>query len=118
MKVTSPTFLFFIMLILIYPVSAETVTIDLTDLDLTKNFKILVYNATGEKVGELESGGNITINSSSDYVFIVKPTEQSWFTDPLLAIEYLRLTIPIYLNYILFLVTFLAGLYLISRIGR
>lgn len=114
---TSPTFLFFILL-LIYPVAAENVTIDLTDLDLTKNIKILVYDATGKKVGELESGGNITINSSSDYVFVIKPQESSIFSDPLLAIEYLKLTIPIYLNYILFLVAFLAGLYLITRLVR
>lgn len=115
MKLITSSLLLLILLTLMVPVSAGNVSIDLTDLDLTKNIDILVYDHTGERVGEYQTGENFTLNSSQSYIFVVKPQESSIFSDPLLAIEYLKLTLPIYLNYILFLVAFLSGLYLVSR---
>jgi len=68
---------FIILLMLIslsYPASADSnVTVDLTDLDLTKNVKILVYNHSGERIGEYTSGDNFTLDygQSQSYIFVI-----------------------------------------------
>lgn len=119
MKASSIISLIFLIFLISLPVvQAEDFRIDLTDVDFTKNFEILVYNSTGKYVGSLKDDGNITLNSTADYMFVVKPTAQSWFTDPLKSIEFLRLIIPIYLNYFLFLVAFICGLVLLKRLVR
>jgi hypothetical protein len=103
-----------------YEMLYNDIHIDVTDLDLTKNVKIILYNHTGQRLGEYESGENLSldISKSTSYIFVIKPQESSIFSDPSLAIEYLRLALPIYLNYILFLIAFLAGGYLVVRILR
>jgi len=103
-----------------YEMLYDDVYIDVTDLDLTKNVKIILYNHTGQRLGEYVTGDNISldISKSTSYIFVLKPQESSIFSDPLLAIEYLKLTIPVYLNFILFLVAFLAGAYLVVKLFR
>jgi hypothetical protein len=121
LKLTIFSFLLCI-LIMVIPVSAadnnttETINISLSDMDLSQNTKIIVHGPNGNLVGEYNSTDTITLDQSKDYVFIFKPSEQSWFNDPFKAIELLKLEIPTAVSMLLFVVTAVGGLAFVFRI--
>ncbi len=80
--------------------SALAVTITFSDLNLQKNTKILIYDYSGNLVGEYNTTDTIELNGSS-YIFVLKPSEASWFTDPWQTIEFLKASAPIMLSYAL-----------------
>ena len=102
------------------PAAAENVTITLSDLQLIKGTKIVVYDHLGNYVGEYNTTDTITLNlnDSISYIFVFKPTEQVWFQNPLNALELFKASIPPMLSYLLFAVVIICGGYLLTRIFR
>jgi hypothetical protein len=114
--------LFFFILGLLCTICISTcnaqVTITFSDLNIQKGIKILIYNATGNLIGEYNTTDTVTLNTTQDYVFILKPTEQAWFSDPFQAIELFKASIPTMLSYLLFVVVIVSCGYLFVRIFR
>jgi len=96
--------------------SVQALNITLSDLSIQKGIKILVYTADGTLVGEYNTTDTIELNPNMDYIFVLKPSEQAWFSNPFQAIELFKASVPTMLSYALFLVTILAGGYLIVRV--
>ena len=96
--------------------SAQAQNITLSDLSIQKGIKILVYTADGTLVGEYNTTDTIQLDPAKDYIFVLKPSEQSWFSDPFQAIELFKASVPTMLSYALFFIAILAGGYLIVRI--
>lgn len=116
-----PGFILFLILIasasLVFPASAD-ISITFADLNLIKGVKVLVYNNTGSLQGEYNTTDTATLNASQNYIFILKPTEQAWFMDPMNALELFKATIPVALSYLLFAVVVVATGFLVTRIWR
>lgn len=113
--------LFYLFLSLfIVAVNAENVTITLSDLNIQKGVKIIVYDYQGKLVGEFNTTDTITLNTlnASSYIFVLKPSEQSWFSNPFQAIELLKVSAPIILSYLLFAAVIVGLGYLLVRIFR
>jgi len=117
-----PGLILFLILIanasLIIPASAADITITFSDLTIIKGIKVLVYNNTGALQGEFNTTDTATLNSSQNYIFILKPSEQAWFSDPMNAIELFKATIPVALSYLLYAVVVVATGYLLTRIWK
>lgn len=109
-----------ILIFLAVPAAAENVTITLSDLHLIKGTKIVVYDHTGEYIGEYNTTDTITLNlnNSSSYIFVLKPTEQVWFQNPLNALELFKASVPPLLSYVLFFAVIVGAVYVIYRIFR
>ena len=106
---------FLIFLALILPANAVTITF--SDLNIQKGTKILVYDYKGNFIGEYNTTDTITLNDSS-YVFVLKPLEQSWFSDPWQAIELLKVAAPVMLSYALFVGVIFGLVYILTRVFR
>ncbi len=111
-------FLFLLVLILISTVPANAVTITFGDLNIQKGVKILIYNSTGGLIGEYNTTDTVSLNSSGSYIFILKPSEQVWFTNPLNALELFKTLTPAVLSYLLFAMVIIGTGYLITRVLR
>lgn len=101
-------------------VSAVNVTISLSDLNLQNGQKILVYDYQGNFVGEFNTTDTVILNTlkATSYIFVLKPSEQSWFSNPFQAVELLKATAPVILSYLLF-ATVIVGLgYILVRVLR
>lgn len=111
---------FLILFLGVIPAAAENVTITFSDLQLIKGTKIVVYDHLGNYVGEYNTTDTITLdlNDSKGYIFVLKPTEQVWFQNPLNALELFKASIPPMLSYLLFAVVIICGGYLLTRIFR
>jgi|Deesub1362A_J573_1020465.scaffolds.fasta_scaffold00609_5 hypothetical protein len=97
------------------------VFIAFSDLDLTKDVKILVYKVTdkGHKfIGEFNSTDSIKLRDNESYIFVFKPSEQVWFQNPLNAIELFTLTTPSILAFFLFFIVIVSSAWLITRLFR
>jgi len=114
-------FSFFVVVVLIgwcSVVEAENVSITFSDLNLQKGTKILVYNATGHLLGEYNTTDTVILNSTQDYIFVLKPSEQVWFQNPLNALELFKVSVPAFLSYLLFAVVIVGTGYLVTRVLR
>jgi len=73
------------------PVSANSVTITFSDLNiLQKDTKILVYDSTGNFIGEYNTSDTVTLDANSSYIFVLKPSGGDWFSNPFNAIELVK----------------------------
>ena len=106
----------FIFLILICLGTVQAQNITFSDLNIQKGIKILVYTSTGQLIGEYNSTDTIQLNTSKDYIFVLKPSEQSWFSDPFQAIELFKASVPTILSYALFFLVILATVYLAVKV--
>lgn len=115
-----PFLIFLLSFVTITTAHAQDITISLSDLNLQKGIKILVYDYQGKFVGEFNSTDTIMLNSSNatSYIFVLKPSEQSWFSDPLYALELLKASAPTILSYLLFGGVIFALVYLIASLRR
>jgi len=112
--------LFFILIfssVIIIPASAD-IDVTFADMNLVKGVKVLVYTANGTMIGEYNTTDTVTLLPTTSYVMILKPTEQSWFSNPLNALELFKALIPTALSYLLFAVVVVATGYLVTRIWR
>lgn len=116
-------FSFFILCVLVfalaYPVSADDVSITFADLNIIHGVKILVYNETGQFVGEYNSTDTTTFPATNhSYVFILKPTDQSLFTSPAGTIQVLSAYLPLTINYLIAGVFIIGIAYAVSRLWK
>ena len=107
-----------ILILISIPANAQNVTITFSDLNIQKGVKILIYNSTGSLIGEYNTTDTVILNASQSYIFILKPSEQAWFTNPLNAIELFKASVPTFLSYLLYAVVIIGTGYLITRIFR
>jgi hypothetical protein len=72
--------------------------------------------ANGSKlVGQTNSTGSLQLDTSSDYVFIIRPAEDVWFQNPLNALELLKLEMPVFLTYLLWAFVIVGGFYVVYK---
>ncbi len=105
-------------LLLVYPAAAADVSITFADLNIIKGVHILIYNNTGSFMGEFNSTDTATIDSAQSYIFVLKPTSQSWFTSASGTIDVLGAYLPITVNYMIAGVFILGIAYAISRMWK
>ncbi|EHQ36454.1 hypothetical protein [Methanoplanus limicola] len=101
------TVLLFTLLIsaLSIPVMAEDdIVITFSDLDFDKSTEILIYDGTGELVRETNTSGTVSLNQSYSYLFVFKPSEKTWFSDPFQSLEFLKIQMPTYVAYLIWIV--------------
>ena len=101
-----------LILAIISPVSADNVTITFSTVDFDTNQEILVYNSAGEFIGEYSMDDTFDLNVSYSYLFIYRPTTQSWFSNPLNSIEFIGIQMPVFLSYLVWVVA-IVGIILI-----
>jgi hypothetical protein len=106
------------LLAVVYISEAQNVTITFSDLDLTKDQKILIYNSTGHLVGEFNATDTVQLDVNNSYIMVIKPSEASWFSDPWQAINLLKATVPTYLSYLIFGIGAISGVLLLVRLFR
>ncbi|WP_456478196.1 hypothetical protein [Geoglobus ahangari] len=113
-------FLFLIVTAFTATAGAVNVTVTFSDLNLQKGLKVLVYDYQGKLIGEFNTTDTLILNTlnATSYIFVLKPTEQSWFSDPFKAVELLKVSAPVVLSYALFGVVIFGLGYLVSRIVR
>lgn len=106
-KITPILFLLVILSSCIIPASAsENVTINFADMELSKDTKIIIHSPTNTNdsyIGEYNATDEVTLDANHDYVFTFKPSEQTWFNNPLNAIELLKKEMPTAMSYLLFI---------------
>jgi len=101
---------------------AGNVDISFSDLDPLSNaeFWLYGYNETSGEMSLLQRvtlNDTLTLPDNSSYIMVYRPTELSWFNDPLNSIEILFLSIPRAILMGLFLATFLCVVYLFYRMS-
>ena len=101
---------------LIANVEAQNITITFSDLNLVKGAKILVYSANGNLIKELNTTDTIELQANQSYIFVLKPSEQVWFSNPFQAIELLKASFPSMLSYALFFVVIISSAYIIKKV--
>lgn len=109
MKLIHTVLLFTLLIsVLSVPVMAEDdVLITFSDLDFDKSTEILIYDGTGELVRETNTSGTVSLNQSHSYLFVFKPSEQIWFSDPFQSLEFLKIQMPTYVSYLVWIVAVL-----------
>ncbi len=107
-------FFFFLIISLALIQPGAAVKITLADLNIVKGVSIDVYNNTGAFQGEFNTTD--TIDVTSDSVFILKPTEQSWFSNPLNAISLFEVAFPTFLGYLVWFVIVLGSAWLCMKV--
>lgn len=118
---TKPYYLLFLVLVvtlLAQPVYAENVTVSFSDLQMGRNLNIQVYQPTvtgAEMIGELNSTGSIVLNTDYDYMFVIKPTDDVWFQNPMNGLELLKAEMPVYLTYLMYVFVLFGGFYVVFR---
>jgi len=105
-----------IVFLILFLGTVNALNITLSDITLGKQIKVLVYDSKGNLVGEYNSTDTITLNTTSDYIFVFKPSSSDWFNNPLNALELFKLSVPPTLSYVLFLSVILATVYLIKKV--
>ena len=113
-------FLFLIVFGIIASASATNVTVTFSDLNIQKGLKILVYDFQGNLVGEFNTTDTVILNTfnATSYIFVLKPSEQSWFSDPFQAVELLKVSAPVVLSYLMFGIVIVGLAYLLARALR
>ncbi|WOF16819.1 hypothetical protein F1737_09010 [Methanoplanus sp. FWC-SCC4] len=96
----------------------DDIKITFTDLDFNKNTEIIVYDGTGELIKETNTSGTISLNSSYSYLFVFKPSEQTWFQNPLNSLEFLSVQMPTYIAYALWFAVILGSIVIVGRIFK
>ena len=110
--------LFFISLVAL--ANAQNVTITLSDLNIQKGIKILVYDYQGKFIGEYNTTDTITLNltNASSYVFVIKPSEQAWFSNPFNSLELFKAWFPTFLSYLPHFLVVVGSILIIFRALR
>ena len=113
-------FLFLIITAFTATAGAVNVTVTFSDLNLQKGLKVLVYDYQGKLIGEFNTTDTLILNTlnATSYIFVLKPTEQSWFSDPFQAVELLKVSAPVVLSYALYGGVVVGLAYILSRIFR
>ena len=113
-------FLFLIVTAFTATAGAVNVTVTFSDLNLQKGLKVLVYDYQGKLIGEFNTTDTLILNTlnATSYIFVLKPTEQSWFSDPFQAVELLKVSAPVVLSYALYGGVVVGLAYILSRIFR
>lgn len=101
---------------------AGNVDISFSDLDPLSNaeFWLYGYNETSGQMSLLQRvtlNDSISLPDNSSYVMVYRPTEISWFNDPMNSIEILFVTVPKAILLGLFLAVFLCVVYLFYRMS-
>lgn len=112
------THLIFFVLLISFISTASATNVTFADLNIVKGVGILVYNSTGTLIGEYNSTATASLDSTSDYVFVLKPTEQSWFSDPLNAINLFTVLLPPMMSYLLWVVVIVGTVYIVTRLWK
>jgi len=109
MKLIHTVLLFTLLIsVLSVPVMAEDdVLITFSDLDFDKSTEILIYDGTGELVRETNTSGTVSLNQSYSYLFVFKPSEKTWFSDPFQSLEFMKIQMPTYVSYLVWIVAVL-----------
>lgn len=98
--------------------AADNITISFSDLQLGRNIDIEVYQPTASGavlVAQTNSTGSLLLDTGSDYVFIIRPTEDVWFQNPMNALELMKLQMPTMLSYLLWFVAVFGGVYVVYK---
>jgi hypothetical protein len=74
---------------------------------------ILVYNSTGQLFGVINSTSTVELNSSQDYIFVLKPPQLNPFDDP--ADWFVNNVIPLVKNNAAVLIVMAFGIGLLGR---
>ena len=98
--------------------AAAAVDITFSDLQIVKGVSIIVYNSSGSLVGEYNTTSSLSLPDSAGYVFVVKPTEQSWFSDPVNTIQLFTIWLPPMLSYLTWLVVIVGTVFIVSRLWK
>lgn len=101
-----------LLLTTVSPCMAEEVTITFSTVDFDTNQNILIYDSTNEFVSENTTTDTITLNASRSYLFIFRPTSQTWFENPLNTINLMIVHLPTFLSYLLWVAVILCILIL------
>ncbi|ETA67391.1 hypothetical protein MettiDRAFT_0815 [Methanolobus tindarius DSM 2278] len=104
--------------LLIPSAAADNISISFSDLQLGRNIDIEVYQPTAGGavlVAQTNSTGSLQLDTSSDYVFIIRPTEDVWFQNPMNALELMKLQMPTMLSYLLWFVAVFGGVYVVYK---
>ncbi|AIY91118.1 hypothetical protein [Geoglobus acetivorans] len=119
-KLAKALIILFFVISAISVASAVNVTVTFSDLNLQKGLKVLVYDYQGKLIGEFNTTDTLILNTlnATSYIFVLKPTEQSWFSDPFKAVELLKVSAPVVLSYALYGGVVVGLAYLMSRFFR
>jgi hypothetical protein len=122
MKPSSVLLLALILSAIIPGAMAGTVDISFSDLDPMSDaeFWLYGYNETSGEMSLLQRvtlNDSLTLSDNSSYIMVYRPTEISWFNDPLNSIEILFLTIPKVFLLGLFGAVFFCVVYLFYRVS-
>lgn len=122
MKPSSVLLLALIISAIIPGAYAGNVDISFSDLDPLSNaeFWLYGYNETSGQMSLLQRvtlNDSISLPDNSSYVMVYRPTEISWFNDPMNSIEILFVTVPKAILLGLFLAVFLCVVYLFYRMS-
>lgn len=108
-----------ILSVLVVPASAG-ITLTFSDLDLTQNQKVLIYDplapAGTALIGEYNTTDSVILENGTAYVIAFKPSEQVWFQNPLNAIELLKVSIPVWASFALVLMALFGGFFVFYAI--
>ncbi len=94
------------------------VGITFADMNLIKGINILVYQANGTLVGEYRSTDTLILDQNQSYLFVLKPTDQSWFTSAGGTVDVLGAYLPLTVNYLIAGIFILGIAYAISRLWK
>ncbi|MFA4974052.1 MAG: hypothetical protein WC683_15685 [bacterium] len=105
------------------PVSAETVSISFSDMDLMTNQEFWLYSWNGTSmylVQQVNLSSTITLdtNTSTAYVMVLRPTELSWFENPIDSLKMMLQTIPRMLLLVFFAFCLLGSVAVIVFVWR
>ncbi len=101
---------------------AGNVSVSFSDLDPMSNaeFWLYGYNQTSGEMSLLQRvslNDSLSLQDSSSYILVYRPTEISWFNDPLNSIEILFISVPKVFLMGLFLAALLCVVYLFYRVS-
>ncbi len=94
------------------------VSVTFADLNIVKGVHVLIYNNTGAFIGEYNTTQSVTLDPAQSYIFVLKPNEGSWFTDPFQSIELLKSSMPVIISYSMYLVLIVGLGFILTRIWR
>ncbi len=90
------------------PASAETVTLSFSDMDISSNDVFYLYHWNGTEMRllqEVNLTDSVTLDTNvtgTAYLMVYKPTELSWFNDPVGFLEVTIATVPKFLLIVAF----------------
>lgn len=105
-------------ILLAVPVSAGNISITFANMDIDPSQSILIYNSAGSFISENQTTDTISLDANDSYVFIIKPTTQSWFNDPFSAFDFIELKFPTLVSWLIWIAVILGIIILITALAR